>query len=157
MKGNTTQKSKYIYWATRTTQKNRGWPRVVFFFWSLYCLSFSLFLLVIVLSVLWCFFFGHCIVCPSIYSVRPLWYCKSPCEHPVLYFGIVSHLVSTLSYTLVLYVTSWAPCPILWYCKSPREHPVLYSVVYIRFTLNQSFSFYCEFGLIVLFVISIRF
>jgi len=43
------------------------------------------------------------------------------------------------------------------YCKPPREHPVLYSVVYIRFTLNQSFSFYCVFGLIVLFVISIRF
>jgi hypothetical protein len=41
--------------------------------------------------------------------------------------------------------------------QPPREHPVLYSVVYIRFTLNQSFSFYCEFGLIVLFVISIRF
>jgi hypothetical protein len=35
--------------------------------------------------VLLCFSFAHCIVCPSIYSVRPLWYCKSPREHPVLY------------------------------------------------------------------------
>jgi hypothetical protein len=66
------------------------WP---FSFWSLYCLSFDIRLLitvltfiflVIVLSVLWytasdyrldLFLFGHCIVCPLIYGFwLPLWY-----------------------------------------------------------------------------------
>jgi Flp pilus assembly protein TadB len=36
-----------------------------FLLWSLYCLSFVLFIVVIVLSVLRPFYCGHCIVCPS--------------------------------------------------------------------------------------------
>ena len=43
---------------------------IVFFFWSLYCLSFDLRLLITPLVS-----FGHCVVCPSIYGFwLPLWY-----------------------------------------------------------------------------------
>ena len=47
---------------------------VLFFIWPLYCLSFSSFLLTIVLSVLLFFSFDHCIVCPSLLFFWPL-YC----------------------------------------------------------------------------------
>jgi hypothetical protein len=58
---------------TMARRKRQGqiiqWPHCiicpsVFFFWPLYYLSFCLFLLAIVLSVL-SFSFGHCIICPS--------------------------------------------------------------------------------------------
>jgi hypothetical protein len=40
----------------------------------LYFLSFCLFLLAIVLSVLLSFSFGHCVVCPSVFCFWPLNY-----------------------------------------------------------------------------------
>jgi hypothetical protein len=44
--------------------------------WSWYCLSFVLFIVVIVLSVLRPFYCGHCMVCPSSFSLWSL-YCLS--------------------------------------------------------------------------------
>jgi hypothetical protein len=46
----------------------------VFFFWPLYYLSFCLFLLAIVLSVLLCFSSGDCIICPSVFFFWRLYY-----------------------------------------------------------------------------------
>ena len=54
-----------------------GWllfALLFFFFWPLCCLSFCLFLLAIVLSVLLSFSFGHCVVCPSVFCFWPLNY-----------------------------------------------------------------------------------
>jgi uncharacterized membrane protein len=47
-----------------------------FLLWSLHCLSFVLFIVVIALSVLRPFYCGHCIVCPSSYLLWSL-YCLS--------------------------------------------------------------------------------
>jgi hypothetical protein len=47
-----------------------------FLLWSLYCLSFVIFIVVIAWSVLRPFYCGHCIVCPSSFSLWPL-YCLS--------------------------------------------------------------------------------
>jgi hypothetical protein len=41
--------------------------------WSLHCLSFVLFIVVIALSVLRPFYCGHCIVCPSSYLLKGRW------------------------------------------------------------------------------------
>ena len=54
-----------------------GWllfALLFFFFWPLCCLSFCLFLLAIVSSVLLSFSFGHCIFCPSVFFFWPLYY-----------------------------------------------------------------------------------
>ena len=47
-----------------------------FLFWPFHCLSFVLFILTIVLSVLRPFYFNYCIVCPSSFLFWPL-YCLS--------------------------------------------------------------------------------
>jgi hypothetical protein len=91
-----------------------------------------------------------------------LWVCKPTREHPVLYSLQTERLVQSKTYVNYrVYdrvLTRWLTNSqykhtfyfepifqfLLWVCKSPREHPVLYSVVYIRFTLSQSFSLYCE-------------
>jgi hypothetical protein len=53
------------------------WPQCSsFLLWSLHCLSFVLFIVVIVLSVLRPFYSGHCIVCPSSFLLWSL-YCLS--------------------------------------------------------------------------------